>query len=170
MSLPESRSGGCWWRRPPGNRTGLLRPLDTLAATAALGAELAAWLAPGRALLLAGPLGAGKTTLARAVLRALSDDPALDVPSPSYTLVQSYDTARGPVHHLDLWRIEGPGGFAELGFEELLADMLIIEWPDRLGPLVPPAALTVTLTPTGPESRAARITAAPTAAPGAPFA
>lgn len=137
------------------------RALDTLAATAALGGELAAWLAPGRAVLLTGPLGAGKTTLARAVLRALSGDPGLDVPSPSYTLVQGYDTPRGPVHHLDLWRIEGPGGLVELGFEALLADMLIIEWPDRLGPLVPAAALTVTLTPTGPESRLADIIAAP---------
>ncbi len=142
------------------------RSLDTLAATAALGAELAAWLAPGRALLLAGPLGAGKTALARAILRTLSDDPALDVPSPSYTLVQSYDTARGPVHHLDLWRLDGPGGLVELGFEELLADMLIIEWPDRLGPLAPAQALTVTLTPTGPESRAVQIIAPS----GTPFA
>ena len=137
------------------------RSLDSLAATAAFGAELGSWLALGRALLLAGPLGAGKTALARAVLRHLTGDPGLDVPSPSYTLVQSYDSARGPVHHLDLWRIEGPGGLAELGFEEMLADMLIIEWPDRLGPLAPATALTVTLTPTGPESRAALISAAP---------
>lgn len=143
----------------------MLRPLETLAATEALGAELAAWLAPGRALLLAGPLGAGKTALARAALRSLSADPTLDVPSPSYTLVQSYDTARGPVHHLDLWRIEGPGGLAELGLEAWLADMLIIEWPDRLGPLAPALALTVTLTPSGPESRVAEIVAPP----GAPF-
>ncbi len=135
------------------------RLLDNLAATAALGAALAGWLAPGRALLLDGPLGAGKTTLARAVLRTMSNDPALDVPSPSYTLVQSYETARGPVHHLDLWRIAGPAGLIELGFEEWLADMLIIEWPDRLGPLTPPCALTITLLSTGPKSRLATITA-----------
>jgi tRNA threonylcarbamoyladenosine biosynthesis protein TsaE len=143
----------------------LQRPLASLAATEALGAALAAWLAPGRAVLLAGPLGAGKTTLARAILRALCENPELDVPSPSYTLLQTYDTPRGPAHHLDLWRIAGEGDLIELGFEDWLADMLIIEWPDKLGALTPPLALTITLSLAGPEQRMACVMAPA----GAPF-
>lgn len=130
-------------------------PLPDLAATEAFGARLAALLRPGDAVLLGGPLGAGKTALARAVLRALSRDPALDVPSPSYTLVQTYDTALGPVHHFDLWRLDGPDDVAELGWDEARDGIVLVEWPDRLGPLAPPDALRIALHPGAGEAREA---------------
>ncbi|MGH7153888.1 MAG: tRNA (adenosine(37)-N6)-threonylcarbamoyltransferase complex ATPase subunit type 1 TsaE [Acetobacteraceae bacterium] len=119
--------------------------LPDLAATERLAAQLAALSAPGDAILLDGPLGAGKTALARAFLRAASGDPALEVPSPSFTLVQSYDTRLGPVHHFDLWRLEGATPLAELGWQEALRDIVLVEWPDRLGALRPTGALTVAL-------------------------
>ena len=95
--------------------------------------RVAALARPGDAILLDGPLGAGKTAFARAFLRAATGDPRLEVPSPSFTLVQSYDTGLGPVHHFDLWRLGGPGGLAELGWDEACADIVLVEWPDRLG-------------------------------------
>ena len=82
--------------------------LPDLAATDALAARVAALARPGDAILLAGPLGAGKTAFARGFLRAATRDRRLDVPSPSFTLVQSYDTRVGVVHHYDLWRLDGP--------------------------------------------------------------
>ena len=91
--------------------------------------------------MLNGPLGAGKTAFARAFLRAASGDPALEVPSPSFTLVQTYATHRGSVHHFDLWRLDGPAALAELGWDEALDDIILVEWPDRLGALTPPGAL-----------------------------
>ncbi len=91
--------------------------LPDLAATEALGRNIAARLRPGDAVLLDGPLGAGKTALARAMLRALCADPALEVPSPSYTLVQSYEAPGVTVHHFDLWRLDGPDAVVELGWE-----------------------------------------------------
>ena len=121
--------------------------LPTLADTEALGAEIAAQLRPGDAVLLEGPLGAGKSALARAILRTLTGDPRLDVPSPSYTLVQGYETPAGFVQHFDLWRLDGPGALAELGWEDALDGIALVEWPDRLGPLTPPGALHVTLVP-----------------------
>jgi tRNA threonylcarbamoyladenosine biosynthesis protein TsaE len=86
-------------------------------------------------------LGAGKTAFARALLRAAAEDPALEVPSPSFTLVQSYDTRRGTVHHYDLWRLDGPTALAELGWDDARDDIVLVEWPDRLGLLTPPDAL-----------------------------
>ena len=114
-------------------------------ATARLAARLAALARRGDTVLLAGPLGAGKTTLARAFLRALTGNPSLDVPSPSFTLVQTYDTPHGPVHHFDLWRLQGPAGLAELGWDEARTDVVLVEWPDRLGPFRPDDALTIHL-------------------------
>ncbi len=121
--------------------------LPDLAATERLAASLAALAHPGDAILLEGPLGAGKTALARAFLRAATGDPALEVPSPSFTLVQTYETPLGPVHHFDLWRLDGPAGLTELGWEAALDDIVLVEWPDRLGPLRPPDALTICLQP-----------------------
>lgn len=97
----------------------------------------------GDVILLEGPLGAGKTAFCRAFLRAVTGDAALDVPSPSFTLVQSYETRLGPVHHFDLWRLDGPGGLVELGWDELIADIVLVEWPDRLGALWPAGALRI---------------------------
>ncbi|MCW3477240.1 tRNA (adenosine(37)-N6)-threonylcarbamoyltransferase complex ATPase subunit type 1 TsaE [Limobrevibacterium gyesilva] len=131
------------------------RTLPDLAATGALAAAIADRARPGDAILLEGPLGAGKTTLARAFLRAAAADPALDVPSPTYTLVQSYDTRHGPVHHFDLWRLDGPAALAELGWDDARADIVLVEWPERLGALRPEDALTVALRPLDGDARAA---------------
>lgn len=127
------------------------------AATAALAGRLAALARPGDAILLEGPLGAGKTAFARAFLRAAADDPALIVPSPSYTLVQTYATRLGPVHHFDLWRLEGPGGLEELGWHEAVGDIVLVEWPDRLGMLAPWDALCITLSICDGTCREARL-------------
>lgn len=121
--------------------------LADLAATEALGARLAGGLRAGDVVLLEGALGAGKSALARAVLRALTGDAGLEVPSPTYTLVQTYDTPLGSVAHFDLWRLDGPGALAELGWDE--ADVALVEWPDRLGGLAPEGALRVALAVAG---------------------
>jgi tRNA threonylcarbamoyladenosine biosynthesis protein TsaE len=131
--------------------------LRDVAATAALAARVAEQLRPGDVVLLEGPLGAGKTEFARQLLRSLADDPALEVPSPSYTLVQTYDTRLGQVHHFDLWRLEGPGDLVELGWEDMLGDIVLVEWPERLGPQRPEGALTVRLNPLGETTRLATL-------------
>ncbi len=133
-------------------------PLVSLAATEALAARLAARARPGDAILLEGPLGAGKTAFARAFLRAAAGDPTLEVPSPSFTLLQSYETKLGPVHHFDLWRLDGPAALPELGFEEALADIVLVEWPDRLGRFRPADALILRLVPIDETTRALTLT------------
>jgi tRNA threonylcarbamoyladenosine biosynthesis protein TsaE len=117
--------------------------LPDLAATERLAAALAGQARKGDAILLSGPLGTGKTAFARSFLRALTGDPALEVPSPSFTLVQSYDTSLGPVHHYDLWRLKRPEELTELGWEEALDDLVLVEWPERLGPHRPPEPLEI---------------------------
>lgn len=131
--------------------------LPDLSATHALAARLAGLLRAGDAVLLEGPLGAGKSELARAVLRAAAGDPALEVPSPTFTLVQSYDLPAGPAHHFDLYRLDGPEGLAELGWEEAREGIVLVEWPERLGNERPAGALTVTLEPLAVEE-ARRVT------------
>ena len=129
--------------------------LPNLAATEALAAAVAALARSGDAILLEGPLGAGKTAFARAFLRAACGDPVLEVPSPTFTLVQSYDTRLGPVHHFDLWRINDSAALAELGWDDACSDIVLLEWPERLGALRPAEALTVALYPTGVDARRA---------------
>lgn len=121
--------------------------LPDLAATGRLAARLAALARPGDAILLEGPLGAGKSEFARAFLRAATGDPALEVPSPSFTLVQSYDLPGGvEAHHFDLYRLAGPEEVTELGWEEARRGIVLVEWPERLGPALRPAgALTLAL-------------------------
>lgn len=133
--------------------------LENLAATEALAARLAGLARPGDALLLEGPLGAGKSALARAFLRAAAGDPALEVPSPTFTLVQSYELPGGTTaHHFDLYRLSGPDGLLELGWEEAREGIVLVEWPERLGRLTPAQALRVELTPGADEdARAARL-------------
>ncbi len=111
--------------------------LSDLAATETLGRHLASVARAGDCILLEGPLGAGKTALARAFLRAAAGDPDMEVPSPSFTLVQIYDTKIGPVFHYDLWRLDGPDSLTELDWEDALDAIVLVEWPDRLGPLRP---------------------------------
>jgi tRNA threonylcarbamoyladenosine biosynthesis protein TsaE len=109
--------------------------------TQLLGEGLAAIAKPGDVLLLEGPLGAGKSSLARAFIRALMRDAGLPVPSPTFTLVQSYETPGGAqIWHYDLWRLDGPGALEELGWDEALAGIVLVEWPDRLGELAPAGA------------------------------
>jgi tRNA threonylcarbamoyladenosine biosynthesis protein TsaE len=131
--------------------------LPDLAATERFAAGIAAQVQPGDAILLSGPLGAGKTAFARAFLRAAAEDPALEVPSPSFTLVQSYDTHRGTVHHFDLWRLNGPEPLGELGWEDARDDIVLVEWPDRLGMLTPPDALHLDFEPAEGDARIVRI-------------
>jgi tRNA threonylcarbamoyladenosine biosynthesis protein TsaE len=119
--------------------------LPDLAATEALGTRLAGGLHPGDAVLLDGRLGAGKSALARALIRAATGCPALEVPSPSYTLVQGYDTPRGPLHHFDLWRLDGPAAMVELGWDEARDGIVVVEWAERLGGLRPDGAIAITL-------------------------
>ena len=114
-------------------------------ATAQLGATLAARLKIGDVVGLKGELGAGKTTLARAILRAAANDPDLIVPSPTFTLVEVYDTRLGAIWHFDLYRLDNPEQVYELGWEEALSQgIVLVEWPERLGPLLP-RHLSVTL-------------------------
>ena len=127
------------------------------AATDTFGRRLAARLAPGDVVLLAGDLGAGKTALARGILAGLGH--MGEVPSPTFTLVQSYEWpgVRLPVWHVDLYRLEDPDEGEELGLDEILADgALVIEWPERAGGRWP-EALHLTLTDSGEGSR--RLTA-----------
>ncbi len=146
------------FKHPPEAGALALIDLPDLAATEALAARVASALRPGDALLLEGPLGAGKTAFARALLRASTGDPALEVPSPSYTLVQTYEAPRLTIHHFDLWRLPGPDGLVELGWDEARRDVVIVEWPDRLGDLRPGAALTIAFQVSGENARQAEIT------------
>ncbi len=125
------------------------------AATDRLGAVLATRLRPRDVVALVGGLGAGKTTLARAILRAASGEPALVVPSPTFTLAEIYDTPKGTFWHFDLYRLEAPEQVFELGWEEARADgVALIEWAERLGSLLPQERLTVTLSIEGEGRRA----------------
>ncbi|WP_158747630.1 tRNA (adenosine(37)-N6)-threonylcarbamoyltransferase complex ATPase subunit type 1 TsaE [Acidisphaera sp. L21] len=141
----------------PATETASRLHLPDLCATEALGERIAAMLRPGDAVLLDGPLGAGKSALARALIRAAAGDPALDVPSPSYTLVQEYDTQAGRLSHFDLWRLDGPGGVVELGWDEAREGIVIVEWADRLGVLRPGDALSIVLSANGGDARHAVI-------------
>ncbi len=116
-------------------------PLPDPEATAALGRTLAPRLHAGDVLLLSGGIGAGKTHFARALIQTLQENPE-DVPSPTFTLVQEYDTAAGPLVHADLYRLSGPEGVDELGLWDTFDTAIcLIEWPDRLGTEAPADAL-----------------------------
>jgi N-acetylmuramate 1-kinase len=107
--------------------------LPSLAATEEFAQMLALWLRPGLVIYLEGDLGAGKSTLARALIRAVASDPALEVPSPTFSLMQSYDTLRVPVLHVDLYRLNNASEAASLGLFDMVADhAVLVEWPDRL--------------------------------------
>ncbi len=140
-----------------GNR--LSRALPDEAATAALGAALARALPAepgGLLILLQGELGAGKSTLARALLRALGHEGP--VPSPTYTLVEPYELAagrRGMVYHVDLYRVAAADELDYLGWDELSDGLLLVEWPERAPALFAQADLTVSLAYDGAGRRVA---------------
>jgi tRNA threonylcarbamoyladenosine biosynthesis protein TsaE len=117
------------------------------AATAALGVAVAQRLQAGEAVCLSGPLGAGKSTLARALVRALTT-PDEEVPSPTFTLVQFYEGPRLNVAHFDLYRLTSPEEAYEVGLDEALDDgAAVIEWPERLEGDLPPDRLDIEIEP-----------------------
>ena len=127
------------------------------AATARLGASVGRALAAGEAVCLSGPLGAGKSTLARGLIRARTT-PDEEVPSPTFTLIQTYEADGLPIAHLDLYRLTSPDEAYEIGLEEALAEgAALIEWPERLEGRLPPDRLDIDLAFDG-ESRRARLT------------
>jgi tRNA threonylcarbamoyladenosine biosynthesis protein TsaE len=112
-------------------------------ATEALGAAIAGRLRPGDVITLSGPLGVGKTALARGLLAALGH--AGEVPSPSFAIVQPYEEVEPPVWHVDLFRVEGLGELDELGLDAAAEGLLLVEWPEKDGPSAWPQALGLTL-------------------------
>ena len=116
-------------------------------ATRRLAIDIASALAPGDFVTLAGDLGAGKTTFARLLIRCLAGDETIEVPSPTFTLMQSYELPRFPLTHIDLYRLSGAAELAELGLEELPAGtVVLLEWPDRAEGLLPRDRLDIALT------------------------
>lgn len=132
------------------------RVLPDEAATAALARELALFVRPGDCLAISGDLGSGKTALARALIRGLSPQgESLEVPSPTFTLVQTYDDTRIPVAHLDFYRLNDPSELAETGFDELAeTHVTLVEWPDRLPGELPDDRLEIALEVAGTGRRA----------------
>ncbi|MCP8883344.1 tRNA (adenosine(37)-N6)-threonylcarbamoyltransferase complex ATPase subunit type 1 TsaE [Devosia sp. XJ19-1] len=127
-------------------------------ATARFGAALAATLKPGDIVSLEGDLGAGKTALARAIVRALAGDPALEVPSPTFAIIQPYDTPIGPVLHADLYRLAHATEADELGLLDDPDAIVLVEWAERAPQVAD--AVTVLLhldIPPGGEGRTARL-------------
>ncbi len=119
-----------------------------------LAGRLAPRLRSGDFLALHGDLGAGKTAFARYLIRALTENPDEEVPSPTFTLVQLYETARFPVHHFDFYRLSSPEETGELGLDDACASGLVIaEWPERLGPRLPADRLEIRLEDTGEADR-----------------
>lgn len=140
----------------------LLVALPDEAATARLAARLALRARQGDVIALAGPLGSGKTSFARAFIRAYGGA-ATEVPSPTFTLVEIYAFAgKPPVWHFDLYRLRAPEEALELGIEEAWGDGIsLIEWPERLGALLPAGHLLLALAEgRDPGARTARLAAA----------
>jgi tRNA threonylcarbamoyladenosine biosynthesis protein TsaE len=135
-------------KSPDSANLAIRKTLPDEASTEALAHRLASIVRPGDVLALWGDLGVGKTVFARAFVRARCD-PFEEVPSPTFTLVQIYEPGEGPegcIHHFDLFRVTSFEETYELGIEEAFASGIsLVEWPDRLGPLLPADRLDVTL-------------------------
>lgn len=130
------------------------------AATADLGRRIAAGLRPGDLVLLSGDLGAGKTALARAIVRSLVGDENLEVPSPSFALVQPYAAGGLSILHADLYRLASERELGELGLFDRADSIVLVEWPERAAGLGQSASVSVELgIPPGGEGRCARIAA-----------
>ncbi len=132
------------------------------AATYRLVSDVAALIEAGDMITLSGDLGAGKTTFARAFIRYIAGDDTIEVPSPTFTLTQTYALPRYSLVHTDLYRLSGPAELTELGFDETSdGAVTLLEWPDRAAELLPADRLDIALTLTpqqGPNARSARIT------------
>jgi tRNA threonylcarbamoyl adenosine modification protein YjeE len=129
-------------------------------ATTALARRVAEWLQPGDLVALSGDLGLGKTTFARALIRTLTGDPALEAPSPTFTLMQTYDGPGYPIVHADFYRIKHPGELINLGWEDANdGALVIVEWPQRAEEALNRDRLEIALAPSpdGPEARVATI-------------
>lgn len=111
--------------------------------TAQLARAIAKYIRAHDAILLTGPLGAGKSEIARMIIRTLTGDPKLIVPSPSFTLVQPYQTPDFEIFHFDLWRLGDEEELEELGWEDAQNGVVIVEWPQLLGQRTPQDALSV---------------------------
>lgn len=142
-------------------RAELALELPDLAATAALARALAARARPRDVIGLSGSLGTGKTSFARAFLHAMAEltgGEVDEVPSPTFTLVQVYDFPGLSVWHFDFFRLDKPEDAWELGIEEAFATAVsLIEWPERLGPLLPEERLELRLEMTPADARRARL-------------
>ncbi len=132
------------------------------AATRGLAAEIAELVGPDDLVTLSGDLGAGKTTFARALVRHIAGDPELETPSPTFTLMQVYETPRFPIVHADLYRVNDPAELVELGWDEAADGALVlVEWAERAGGALAPDRLDIALFPDlarGPNYRRAEIT------------
>lgn len=130
-------------------------PKDTCCFARVLGGQLS----PGDTILLNGSVGAGKTYFARSLIQSKLEVPE-DVPSPTFTLVQVYDTSLGEIWHADLYRLTGNFEVEELGLDQAFSEAIcLVEWPDRLGERTPKNALTLTLdAPFGDDRRVATFT------------
>ncbi len=121
--------------------------LEDEQATRRLMADIAAAVEPGDLITLSGDLGAGKTTFARALIRHFAGDETVEVPSPTFTIMQTYELPRFNLLHADLYRLSGPSELAELGFEDAAENAVtLLEWPDRAAGHLPPNRFDLTLT------------------------
>lgn len=143
--------------------------IDNETGTGDLARELVHALRADDLVTLSGDLGSGKTTFARAMIRELTGDPGLEVPSPTFTLMQIYQARGFPVVHADLYRLKGPDELAQLGWDEAAEGALVlVEWADRAGDQLPPDRLDVALAldmARGPEARVATLTGHGSCAP-----
>src|SRR5512143_3331410 len=130
----------------PGNYS-FMAALADETGTYRLMTDIAAVIEPGDVITLSGDLGAGKTTFARALIRYLAGDDTIEVPSPTFTLTQTYTLPRFAVVHVDLYRLSGSAELAELGLDDAPEGAVsLVAWPDRPASFLPDDKLKITLT------------------------